>query len=254
MAHSSRPARRLRCGDTPIAVTQQQPRQARAQSGYKRPPEATRFAKGKSGNPRGRPRKTKPASLPVGGRLLGSNQPTDALILAEAYRTVKVREGDRVVDMPVNQAILRSLQQNALKGNRLAQVNYTSLLRSIEAGQREQQFEYFKALVLYKEEAEAAIARSKRQGIAPPDIMPHPDDIYIDVRNGVAEVRGPLTAEDKVEYDNAITHLVDLIEEVALCAAGYKKARSPAIKDGHLQRWLLEQRLFDIINDNLPGR
>ena len=115
--------------------------------GYGKPPAEHRFQKGKSGNPRGRPRKARAVKLPT-NRLLGSDEPTTALILEEAYRTVRVREGDRIVDMPVNQAILRAMQQNALKGNRIAQRDFTMLLRSIESDQKQTQLEYFMALVM----------------------------------------------------------------------------------------------------------
>ena len=70
----------------------------------------------------------------------------------------------------------------------------------------------------------------------------------------MAEVRGPLTADDKAALDKLIARRDDSIEEVKLCAAEYKRASDAAMKEGYRLNWLHEQRLFDIINDNLPER
>jgi hypothetical protein len=76
--------------------------------GYGHPPVHTRFKKGESGNPSGRPRNVK------------ADQ-TQQLILKEAFRMVNVREGDSIVKLPALQAIFRSLLALAAKGNGPAQ-------------------------------------------------------------------------------------------------------------------------------------
>ena len=68
--------------------------------GYGKPPKTTRFVKGRSGNPRGRPRKQARAR----GNSTGADEPTKAMILEEAYRPVAVREGDNVIQLPAIQA------------------------------------------------------------------------------------------------------------------------------------------------------
>jgi len=55
--------------------------------GYAKPPQRTRFRKGQSGNPGGRPR----------GMTAGRAK---ALALKEAYRMVRVKEGDSIVLLP----------------------------------------------------------------------------------------------------------------------------------------------------------
>src|SRR5271169_3778443 len=71
--------------------------------GYGEPPSRTRFCKGTSGNPGGRPR----------GMTAGR---ANRLALSEAYRMVTVREGDKIRTLPAIQAVLRSLV--ALQGQR----------------------------------------------------------------------------------------------------------------------------------------
>ncbi len=89
--------------------------------GYGKPPVHTRFRKGKSGNPGGRPR----------GMTAGR---ATALALKEAYRLVNVREGDNVITLPAIQVILRSQIALAAKGNGPAQ---RSVIEAVQANERE---------------------------------------------------------------------------------------------------------------------
>lgn len=221
--------------------------------GYGKPPAEHQFRKGKSGNPRGRPRKARAVHAPT-SRLLGSDEPTTTLILEEAYRPVRVREGDRVTEMPANQAILRAMQQNALKGNRIAQRDFTMLLRSIESEQRQAQLQYFMALVDYKDDAEREIARCAKLGIEPPAMVPHPDDIIIDTKRAAAEVHGPFSPDEKKHWDRNLERRNKAAEEVKRAARRHRMIRDAKLKDIILDDWLHEQRIFDVINDHLPPR
>jgi hypothetical protein len=87
--------------------------------GYGKPPAHTRFRKGQSGNPGGRPR-----GMTAGG--------ATALALKEAYRLVTVREGDNVIRLPAIQVILRSQIALAAKGNGPAQRNVIEAVQAIE--------------------------------------------------------------------------------------------------------------------------
>ena len=89
--------------------------------GYGRPPVRTRFRKGTSGNPRGRPRG------PTAARL-------DKLIGAELLRPIQVREGERSFKMPATTAVLRQIVLQALKGSLPAQRRFLEM--AIAMGKR----------------------------------------------------------------------------------------------------------------------
>ena len=81
--------------------------------GYKNPPVETRFKKGVSGNPSGRPRKRK--------------SPTDE-IQQVLSRTVTMRENGRVKKVPLTTALATQLVQAALAGDRHARKEVFEML------------------------------------------------------------------------------------------------------------------------------
>ncbi len=87
--------------------------------GYGKPPIHSRFVKGQSGNPGGRP----------AGRAGGS---VKEMAFAEAHRMVTVTEGDRAVELPAIQAIFRSQIALATKGDGLAQRAVIAIVTAIE--------------------------------------------------------------------------------------------------------------------------
>lgn len=87
--------------------------------GYGKPPRRTRFKKGKSGNPNGRPKGI-------------SGERMKVLALKEAYRAVTVKEGDKVKKMPAVQAILRGQMAAAAKGNGRSQRDFLDMVRELE--------------------------------------------------------------------------------------------------------------------------
>jgi Family of unknown function (DUF5681) len=87
--------------------------------GYGRPPSETRFRKGVTGNPGGRPR----------GMTAGRAK---KLALQEAYRLITVREGDEVRTLPTIQAVMRSQARSAAKGNGPAQRDFIDRVQAIE--------------------------------------------------------------------------------------------------------------------------
>jgi hypothetical protein len=88
--------------------------------GKGKPPVHTRFRKGQSGNPSGRPPGTTTA-------LRARN-----LVLEEAYRMVTLEEGDDTVTLPALQAILRSQMALAAMGNGPAQRAVIAAVQVVE--------------------------------------------------------------------------------------------------------------------------
>jgi hypothetical protein len=133
------------------------------------------FASGVSGNPAGRPRKRMATGAP-GDRLPGSDQPTRALILEEAYRLVTVRDGDVETMMTASRAMLRSLTEAALKGDTNAKRRWTAMVREAELEQKRDQIALYNLMErpMYPREGGAS----------------YEDEILVDRSTGTSMVRG----------------------------------------------------------------
>ena len=87
------------------------------------------------------------------------------------------------------------------KGNQRAQRLFTQILASTENANKRLHDEWLDTAITYKIEWEREIERCKRQGIEPPSPLPHPDNITIDMRTGAVRINGPMTKEEKVEWE-----------------------------------------------------
>lgn len=167
--------------------------------GYAKPPDHTKFRKGVSGNPRGRPKRAK-NKLPA-----LNEERMKAIILEEAYRTITVRDGTKNVTVPIARAVLRSLAVNAVKGQHRSQRLFSELLASVETSNRTTYDEWMKTAIDYKIEWDRELARRKRLGIIDaPQPLPHPDHVVIDIRAGTANIIGPATREELAEWETWI--------------------------------------------------
>ena len=169
--------------------------------GYGKPPEASRFRPGQSGNPNGRPKgaRNKRPGL--------HEERMKELILEEAYRDITVRDGAANVTIPMVQAVLRSLAVNAAKGQHRAQRLFSELLASVETSRTRLNDRWLKQAIEYKVEWEKEILRRERLGITDlPDPLPHPDHVKIDFDRGTARIVGPSTKEERAALDWYIAH------------------------------------------------
>ncbi len=167
--------------------------------GYGKPPAATRFAKGRSGNPGGRPKGAR-------NKIPAANEDRlKAIILQEAYRDIKINDGDRQVSVPMIRAIIRAIAVGAAKGQPRAQVLFTTLLASIEQERAERHEQWLDAMMEYKLHWEREIARREKLGREPPSLPLHPDQIAIDVVHGTVGLRTPTPEEEEImEVDQAL--------------------------------------------------
>jgi len=162
--------------------------------GYGKPPKATRFRKGTSGNPKGRPRGSKKAQV------LCRRDTFVRIVMEEVDRKVRVNDGNRVIEVTALQAVLRSLGISALKGSYRAQAKFIAIAKANEDEQNEGNLDAFKAAVEYKEWATQELETRKQAKKSIDDIIPHPEDIRIDPWAGTAVIVGPLTPEEKKKW------------------------------------------------------
>lgn len=167
--------------------------------GFGKPPSETRFKPGQSGNPKGRPRGAKNKR-----RGLAEDRMKD-IIHNEAYRGITVRDGHRNVTLPIAQAVMRSIAVNAARGQHRAQRLFATLLASVENANRAQHNRLLDGAIDYKVQWEQELERRAKFGITDlPDPLPHPDHVKVDFRTGSVHFAGPMTKEEKIEFDDLI--------------------------------------------------
>jgi hypothetical protein len=158
--------------------------------GRGKPPVATQFVKGRSGNPSGKPKGTR-------NRLPHLNEERlKDIVLEEAYRDITLSEGGQEATMPMAQAIVRKMAVQAVKGDPRSQLLFTRMLATIEQGRRELHDRWMDLLIDYKLKWEAELARREKLGLDLPDPVPHPDQITIDIMAGTFHAVGPWTKEE----------------------------------------------------------
>ena len=144
--------------------------------GYERPPVSTRFKKGQSGNPKGRPKK----------KICADSPETRDLILREARRLVTIREGEESHQISKIEGVIRAQYVSAIKGNNAyAQKHVIESFARAEQEHRSKIAEDVRFWTHYVETYRSIIEAAEKEGQEPPSPLPHPDDVVIDEETGV---------------------------------------------------------------------
>jgi hypothetical protein len=214
--------------------------------GYAKPPAKTRFVKGKSGNPRGRPKGSKNRMPALNEERLGD------IVMQEAYRTIKVKDGAKEISIPMAQAVVRSMAVNAAKGDHRAQKTFTDLVTKKEAKDKKLYDDYAQTMIDYKFSWEEDIKHHKLMGLAPPEPVPHPDHIKIDLSTGQVLITGPFTQEEKVKWDKLKKRKADAIKAIKAYEEDLKDPKNRKYKHIIEDEIAFEKRIIAIISERIP--
>ena len=236
----------LRDGDDPPKRQPKLAKPTRYDVGYGKPPIGTRFKPGQSGNPNGRPKGSK-NKLPA-----LNEERLKSIILQEAYRTIKVRDGDKNVSVPMATAVVRSVALNAAKGNNRAAALFTQMVKVVEDENKALHDEWLNTAIEYKVEWEKVIAHHKQRGLEPPNPIPHPDHIRIDMDTGQVRILGPMTKEDIPKWDMIRERKRDCDAAIAQIKEDLKSRKMREHREFLLDELALEQKIRDMICKVIP--
>lgn len=165
--------------------------------GYKSPPVATRFKKGQSGNPGGRPRATKTDGWKL------KDQPVLQAVLDRASQPVRMRDGETVREIAGREAMIQSVFVTALKGNARSQGLALDMMRQADLARAKERAEYRELgrnwQRVQRHEFNAAVADGQNTKL----ILPHPDDIVLDDDEGFHLI-GPFDEQDLLRVEESM--------------------------------------------------
>ena len=184
--------------------------------GYGRPPRNSQFKLGQSGNPNGRPRGARNRSFAE-----SENNRLRAILSAEANRLIDIQNANGgIVKVTTTLAVIRSIADNALKGDQRSQRLYTDLVGEQERKEKEERDETFVGWLKYKNAWGPEFARRKSRGMAEPDQLPHPDHVVLDPATCTVSLAGPVTKEEKASWERWSKIRAAISKELANCGPG----------------------------------
>jgi hypothetical protein len=167
-----------------------------ARTGYGNPPHATRFAKGQSGNPKGRPKGKGEGNRNGKGKGEANRHPASLDAIRNRYATalVKIRDGDGVNEITTYEALLRHLNKLAFGGGvqatRLALAMTEQAMRDIETAHQDN----LAWVAAYRADYADKAAAYERAGEPVPDWIARPEDIHYSIEKGL-RITGPYDVE-----------------------------------------------------------
>lgn len=165
--------------------------------GYGSPPVHSRFQKGQSGNPKGRPKKVKPPPedkvKPIVDRTLLD------LIGDKMADKVQVRRNGEIVEMTREEALTEKLFELASKGHVSASrllLDITQQRRALKAAEAADNYAFWSD---WKEQNTEWREAARARGEDEPDFYVHPEDIVLGPGHKVRIV-GPRGEEERKQY------------------------------------------------------
>jgi hypothetical protein len=114
------------------------------------------------------------------------------------------------------QAVMRSIAVNAAKGQHRAQRLFAELLAQTESARKNLHDQLLERAIEYKVSWERELRRREMLGITDlPDPIPHPDHVRVDFRSGTVRFAGPMSKEEKAEWDEILARRDILREGIA---------------------------------------
>lgn len=206
--------------------------------GYGKPPEASRFAPGRSGNPKGRPPKPKPKPTVAGGT------PSEELFLQLMRQQIPVLDKGEARQVSMLEAVLRGLAVAGGKGNTRAAKILLDHMLAIEKRQAQAEYDALAKLVEMKQEWRDHCAQYARAGLPRPVRIPDPDDLILDPVTGTGRIVGPATAAEAKGWDFRETAREGMRRGIAAIQKAAREAADPV--DAETYRYELEHWEFHL--------